>query len=345
MVQYLYVKNGPLTFIDTLGRYLIRATSSAGGSVSYELIKEDAAQVFRATTIKEFIPLGNWFIQAEQLDNNIVGGNGYENNATVKGIYDLIKGAGNASKKIGDILIWIGDNAFTRTGKTIQATTSNANISSLTKQIGMVFRVYTIAKHYGDATSRIKNDDVIFELLKIIEAEDGKVYTKSKNMNKLTNMMDELISFVRSGDGSYAIDQIISNLKNLRIYKDNYAGTYDGRTNYYYFFVCMVNEVLKNGHHPGSTQRMLIRFGSITPWDVDYNAYIAGSKAAYNSGYKKELVELFREVNSKKSYEIQTKGGKPLTETEFKKLIDYDKAYSRAEHYIGIAKQIVHKYW
>ena len=86
-------------------------------------------------------------------------------------------------------------------------------------------------------------------------------------------------------------------------------------------------------------------FGGITPWDIDYQSYISGGQAVFEAGYQNDLLEQFREVNSRKNYEVQSKNGEKLTERAFKDMIGYGKTYSRAEHYIAIARDIVHKFW
>ena len=360
MVQYLYVKNGPLVYVDLLGQYLIRANTN-GGTTTYEVIREDALTAFAESAAATLIPLGEWFIASAQEGNGIVGGSGKR--TTPEDVIGWIE-ALDSFIHIENILIGIGntvnssynvkdlrsvlealEKGANRIAITFKTKNTVQNIAgAVSKALNIVdsgLTVIDFATLYLDAANtavRLVEDDILFTLLDKIALDatqnSGSKYSSSYYKNYLAGWTD----FNKLKE---AVEAALKVIKSTELENNVLAGDTHDRlilTNYFYYFICIVHVHYDGGNSAHSYDTSILGLGG-SLWDSD-KRILYMSRADYENAVEKGIANYRFKLKSG-DFTVSTNSVDP---DRYEELTLYENAQSRILYYVNQIKEVIDKH-
>ena len=319
MVQYLYVKNRPLTFIDPLGEYLIKM-NTATNPITYDVILENVGQSVLEDIFTNYVSGAEWIIAVYQKNSGIVGGNGKK--ATLyETILDIINALDSSVGTVSSLVILgskieeipLDKNAIPKgledlidkgldqvmvvlegTGKSIKQ--AGTKIVSSLKTVGSVaFKALGIYNFmsFMSGFDRFSKDDVLFDLMSKV-ALDNKKYTNYltgwTNPDKLEAMMEDALSYITSSSSIYNMKE--GGGPNFRV------------SNYFYFFNCITGFVRRHGnsvYHENWSNAAGVPTLPKSLWQYDRLILHNGSKQYGNM--IREYAAIYEEVLNPKYYQ------------------------------------------
>ena len=353
MVQYLYVKNGPLTYIDSLGKYLIRVNSSVNPA-TYEVVKEDEAGAFLETAITSFIPLGEWGVALKQREAGYAGGSGFKNGPeSIIELLDSIDDFIDAE----NILITVGNkvNSYNRSNllpslkelsvdaiEQIIVVTKGAKpadaFKSIMKKVSNASTFLTVAMafaEFGKTGHRMGEDDVFWDLYNKIALDDSKYvgYLSGwTDFDALEAMMEEAIDVLNSTSDKF---DWLYEVNMREEAKGNDTNEFN-RNNYFYFFVCLI----AFDYDYGSSSHTITHMLHSTMWDSDRQVLLM-SEAEYNARVNAAVEEYYRLLNPQGTHPQRIiLGMYTPTLEEYEALTGYDAARARILHYASALKDV-----
>ena len=362
MVQYLYVRNRPLTHIDPLGEYLIQMNAETT-PVTYDAILENTTEAILEYGITSFIPLGEWFVAIYQEDKGIVGGNGKYDGPeglvdvlkeidTLIGIENILNGTSNLfdGEEIGkdswpSVLEAI-ENGFERLTVRLKGNPSGTKLASSLKIAtasarGILSYIDIFSKVYKGVQTgnRLAKDQVLFDLINKVALDDSKYknyLTGWTNPDKLEDMMDAALDYITA-----SLNSPIYNLKDS-------GGPNRNITNYFYFFACITSiERYKSGNsrHPDWSDMVANQNLPKSLWDADRQVLYLGRQEytertnQYIAEYKKIL-----DPNYKPQFDVIVPQSNSVTIGEFESLLQYNNARERLLHYLDGFKGVLDRH-
>ena len=204
IVQYLYVKNGPLVFIDPLGEYYIVGTIRNGKLESYRLIDEELGD---SLVMAVNAAIGNEYtdtlIYTVQRTAGIIGGTSAMDlsAATVfsdaKSFWELLSGQkvnwGKLVERVTNQAI--GAAQVNRKIRQLQA----IKASKLGTVFGVIYASYNFLKSISESIDRAKFDAPFLDFAE----ELGIVSGQNVTLDELKKRIDVLTKFIEDENKSY----------------------------------------------------------------------------------------------------------------------------------------------